>query len=254
MALGQVGYRTPRSQQETAKFTRERAMGAYLAADRAKVVADVDRYGIEHRSMMGMTPLMMAADAGHLSLLEMLMERGARIDAVDPLGRMPIHFALRRGFADPQFAEEKLGAMYELLCPTAIEIEVDGRRERLSRSQGEFLVLLFLVARFHELYAKVPRRRGGFMAKMIDEKALASFPRSVVPEWRRRREYWHGVLARGEVESTYRPARKLWRRERMGHYVPSQAVAVRVAREADGAETYVSLAELVAIGMLDGAS
>jgi hypothetical protein len=252
MALARVGYRHPRSQQDTAEVARERAMGAYLAGDRVKVIADVDRYGLEHRCMMGLTPLMMAADAGNLALVEMLSERGARLDEVDSLGRMPIHFALRRGFADARFAEETLGAMYELLCPTAIEIEVDGRRERLSRSQGEFLVLLLLVARFHELYRRFPRRNGGFTARMIDEAALASFPRSVVPDRRRRREYWNGVLARGEVESTYRPARKLWQRERMGHYLPSAAVAVRVAGEREGAERYVGLSELLAERMLDG--
>jgi hypothetical protein len=59
-------------------------------------------------------------------------------------------------------------------------------------------------------------------------------------------------LARGEVESTYRPARKLWRRERLGHYAPSEAVAVRVAGDRDGADVYVSLAELLALRMLDG--
>jgi hypothetical protein len=249
-SLGGVGHQAPRTQQETAKFARERSMGAYLAGDHAKVIADIDRYGLEHRSMMGLTPLMMAADVGNLGLVERLTERGARIDAVDSLGRMPIHFALRRAFADARFAGETLGAMYEALCPTAIEIEVDGRRERLSRSQGEFLVLLLLVSRFHELYRDAPRRRGGFTAKMIDEAALSSFPRSVVPEQRRRREYLNGVLARGEVDATYRPARKLWRRERMGHYVPSE-VAVRVAGEREGTEAYVPLSELLAVKMLD---
>ncbi len=249
-ALPGVGYRAPRTQAETAKFARERSMGAYLAGDLAKVMADVDRYGLEHRSMMGLTPLMMAADAGNLALMEALVERGARLDEVDSLGRMPIHFAVRRAFADATFARDTLGASYEVLCPTAIEIEVDRRRERLSRSQGEFVVLLLLVSRFHELYFQVPRRRSGFMAKMIDEEALAAFPRSVVPEERRRREYLNAVLARGEVHSTYRPARKLWRRERMGHYVPSE-VAVRVAAGTEGEGAYVPLSELLALRMLD---
>ena len=252
-ALGRAGYRAPRSPQETARFARERAMGAYLESDRAKVIADVDRYGLEHRSMMGMTPLMMAADAGSLTLVELLVERGARIDAVDSLGRMPIHFALRRAFRSAEFAADKLGPMYELLCPTAVELEVDGRRQRLSRNQGEFLVLLVLVARFHELYATRSRRRSGFTAKMVDDAAVASFPRSVIPEGRRRREYWNGVLARGEVDSTYRPARRLWRREKLGHYAPSEAVALRVAGGADGEQAYVGLAALLAVGMLDRA-
>lgn len=241
-------YQPPRSAEATASFARERAMAPYLRGDHAKVISDVERYGLEHRSMMGMTPLMMAADAGDVVLAEALLERGARIDAVDTLGRMPVHFALRRAFGEPAFAEDKLGALYDLLCPTAIEIEVDGRRLRLGRNQGEFFLLLCLVARFHELYAGM-RRHHGFTAKFCSDKALQAFPRSVVPEARRRREYWSAVLARAEIDSSYRPARRLWRRERLGHYVPSQ-VAIRTSTDT-GTERYVPLVELLALPLLE---
>ena len=243
-----AAYRPPYSAAITAKNARERAMGAYVAGDVGKVMSDADRYGLEHRSMMGMTPLMMAADVGNVPLVEKLMERGARIDAVDSLGRMPIHFALRRSFRDATFARDALGALYELLCPTAIAIEVDGRRLRLARSQGEFVLLLFFVARFHELYAGA-RRRGGFTAMMVDEAVLATFPRSVVPEERRRRTYWNSVLARAEVGSNYKPARKLWCRERIGHYVPS-GVGVRVAGEVGKEDAFVPLSGLLAHDLL----
>ena len=122
-------------------------------------------------------------------------------------------------------------------------------RLRLARSQGEFVLLLFFVARFHELFGGA-RRRGGFTAKMVGEELLSTFPRSVVPESRRRRVYWNGVFARAEVDSTYKPARKLWQRERMGHYVPS-GVAVRVAGEVGKDDAYVPLAELLGVGLLE---
>lgn len=243
-----AGYQPPRDPDATAAFARERAMAPYLQGDQAKVIADAERYGLEHRSMMGMTPLMMAADVGDIALAETLLDRGARIDALDTLGRMPVHFALRRAFGDPAFAQDKLGALYDLLCPTAIEIEVDGRRLRLGRDQGEFFLLLCIVARVHELYQSGDRR-GGFTAKHCAEPALRAFPRSVVPEARRRREYWSGVLARAEVNSSYRPARRLWRRERIGHYMPSQ-VAIRTSTDT-GADRYVPLTELLGLPWLE---
>jgi hypothetical protein len=246
-----AGYRAPRTVASTREMARERAMASYLAADKAKVLGDVDRYGLEHRSMMGMTPLMMAADAGDVALVEVLLERGARIDAVDPLGRMPVHFALRRAFEDPAFAREKVGPLFELLCPTAIEIEVDRRRLRLAKGQGEFLLLLFFVARFHELFASGRRRVAGFGTKHIAEETLAAFPRSVVPDERRRRVYWNGVLARGEIDSSYRPARRLWARERNGHYLPSPVVSIRVAGEGGQDDRYVPFPELLALDLLD---
>src|SRR5690606_31219236 len=127
--------------------------------------------------------------------------------------------------------------------------ELDGRRVRLSRSQGEFFVLLCLMARMHELYRGL-RRYSGFTAKLLDDAALAAFPRSVVPAERRKRAYWSSVLARAEVSSSYRPARKLWRRERTGHYLPS-AVGVRVAGEPGREDRFVPLDELLALPLLE---
>jgi hypothetical protein len=246
---GQPAYRPPRPREATAAQARERALGAYLKGDARQALADVGRYGLEHRSMMGMTPLMMATDVGDLELARTLVERGARIEAIDTLGRMPIHFALRRAFHDRDYAQDKLGAFYELLCPTAIELEADGRRLRLARNQGEFFLLLCFVARFHELYRSA-RRHSGFSGQLVSDSALAAFPRSVVPEERRRRTYWNAVLARAEVDSNYSPRRPLWQRERTGHYFPSR-IAVRVSGEAGADDTFVPLSELLETERID---
>jgi hypothetical protein len=213
-------------------------------------MADVARYGLEHRNLMALTPLMMAAYAGNVPLVEALLDRGARLDAVDTFGRMPLHFALRSAFRDAQFASERLGALYELLCPTGLDLEVDGRLIRLSRSQGEFFVLSTMLALFHDAYGRSGLRRKGFTAAMLGDDVLGAFPRSVLPEERRRRVYWNGVLARGEVDSPYRPARKLWRRESHRSYAPSDTARLRTSDDAGG-ERLRSLRDRLRIPLLD---
>jgi hypothetical protein len=244
----EAGYRSPKPAEDLAEGLRNRSM-AHYAKDPGKVLLEVTRYGLEHKSMLGMTPLMMAADAGNVKLVETLLDRGARIDAVDSLGRLPVHFALRRALQDRDFAREKLGPLFALLCPPSIDLEVDDKRLRLTRAQGEFLLLLFVVARFHHLYAGSARYRG-FQTAHVDERLLRDFPRSVVPDERRRRVYWNGVLARAEVGSTYRPARKLWKRERLGHYLPS-SVGVRVAGDEGKPDVYVPLDRLLGLDLLE---
>jgi hypothetical protein len=248
---GRAGYRPPKRYRDAVAPTRERFLAMYAAKDPGRVLADVARYGLEHRNMMAMTPLMMAAAAGNIALVETLLDRGARIDAVDTFGRMPVHFALRRAFHEPAFAEAKLGALHDLLCPTGIDVQVDGHLLRVSRGQGEFFVLAAMTALFHDCYDRTGVREGGFAATRLDEKAVAAFPRSLIPEERRRRTYWNAVLARAEVGSSYRPARKLWRREKHGHYVPSEGALIRTTDE-HGAEGFRSMVDALRIALLDG--
>ncbi|MBV9949589.1 MAG: hypothetical protein JOZ69_22295 [Myxococcales bacterium] len=247
-----AGYRPVRTFDATADHLRERLLGPYRPrkGDPGRIFADVDRYGPEHRNMMSLTPLMCAAAVGNVALAERLVERGCRVDSVDVFGRMPLHFALRGAFGSATFATDHLGALYEILCPTGLDLEAEGRLLRLSRHQGEFFVLSAMIALFHSLYDRYGQRRGGFGAAMLEEAVLSAFPRSVLPEERRKRTYWNGVLARAEESSTYRPARRLWKRERLGHYVPSAATRLRTVDDR-GVERFESLSELLRIATLD---
>jgi hypothetical protein len=243
-------YRPPRPYDKTVEATQERLLASYRDKDDRRVMEDVAKYGLEHRTMMSLTPLMSAARVGNIALVEKLIDRGARLDAVDVFGRMPIHFSLRSAFERPAFATENLGALYELLCPTGLDLECDGRLMRLSRNQGEFFILSSMLALFHTLYDRFGLRPKGFAATMLDADILDAFPRSVLPEERRKRTYWNGVLARAEETASYRPARKLWRRSRIGHYVPSATTKLRTMGD-DGVESFRSLEALLRVPMLD---
>ncbi|MCL2726414.1 MAG: hypothetical protein FWD69_18500, partial [Polyangiaceae bacterium] len=245
-----ANYRPQQSFVVTAESVAKRFSAAHGSKDIRKILDEIERYGLEYRNPMSLTPLMMAAWEGNIELVTALVDRGARIDAVDTLGRMPLHFALRLSFQAPYFAERKLGALYELLCPTGLDLKVDGRLLRLARNQGEFFVLNAMIAMMHTLYAESGSQRKGFSATFFSEKTLAAFPRSVVAESRRRRIYWNGVLARAEVDSTYVPARKLWRRERHGNYVPSDQALLRTIDD-QGTETFRSIPEILRIPLFD---
>ena len=245
-------YQPPRPLALAVEAAKERFLTPYRDRDSARVLADISKYGVEHRNMMALTPLMLAAAAGNVTLVETLLERGARLDAVDTFGRYAFHFALRAALRDSRFASSKLGPLYDLLCPTGIDLQVDGRLVRLARNQGEFFVLALMMASFHDLYDRYGLRPNGLQAPRLDAM-LAHFPPTVVPDERRKRTYWNAVLARGELDSTYRPARRLWKRERQGHYVPADLALLRVTDDR-GEETYRSLADLLRKAWLDDAA
>jgi hypothetical protein len=245
-----AGYAAQRRPSELAPTLHDRALAPYRETDGWRVIADVDKYGVDHRTMFSLTPLMLAAWAGNSALVETLLDRGANKTEVDVFGRTALHHALRVAGRDPAYAADKLGALYELLCPTVVELEVDGRLVGLSRAQGEFFVLARMQAEVHGLWDRFALRRSGFTSALLDENALSAFPRSVVPEVRRKRSYWNSVLARAEVDASYVPARKLWVRERQGHYMPSPKLRVRVRDGEAGTERFVALVELLRLPLV----
>jgi hypothetical protein len=60
----------------------------------------------------------------------------------------------------------------------------------------------------------------GYFAEQLHQ-VLEGLPVHLWKEIRRKRSYLNQVLARAEVDSRYRPARRLWARTRNGHY-PAQ--------------------------------
>ena len=68
----------------------------------------------------------------------------------------------------------------------------------------------------------------------------------------RKRDYVSGVMARAEVGSSYRPARKLWKRRETGYYAPAPDLKLR-RKTADG-ETWTSIADAMNLAAVaDGA-
>jgi hypothetical protein len=208
-----------------------RALEGYEGKNFKQVLWNVDTWGVDFRSPQNLTPLMLAAFAGNRPLVEALLERGADLDARDHCGRAAVHWALRRALWQPGFAAERLGPVYDLVAPASFDLKVEGRLVQIGREQGEYFYVQQLIARFAGLFEYTWGRTAGVTSGFLQGKELDAFPDIVVAERRRKRTYLNHLLARNEVQSTYPSSRRLWVRERHGHYLPNPALEVRV-REA----------------------
>ncbi|KAF5275142.1 hypothetical protein FQA39_LY18678 [Lamprigera yunnana] len=111
-----------------------------------EILQQCDQYGVDHRSVLDATPLMLAAEAGNLALLDALIERGADIEQRDLFGHSAQHHALARATRDSAYAQGPFAAVWQRVAAPFIDVQVDGRLLRLHQHQGEYLPLQLMLS------------------------------------------------------------------------------------------------------------
>jgi len=201
-------------------------LAPYQGKNGKDVLQDCDRYGLEHRTIMNGTPLMMAARAGNVPLVEALLERGARIDSVDHFGRNACHWCLRQAIEDPQYAKGPFSALWSLLAPPSLDLNIGHRLLQLDRHLPEYLL-------FQSIWAVMPFWPAGkdgaifaFSSANIAD-IWENLPKTVVPEFRRNRSYLSALFARNEIHRDYPYNRHLFQRLSRGWYTIQPRLSLR---------------------------
>jgi hypothetical protein len=201
------------------------------------VLDQVERHGVDFRSPMGLTPLMLAVRAQNLPLVEALLSRGARRDLRDHAGRSALSWLLRGIYADADGRPSKLvGPLYDLLAPPSFDVDVEGRLHQVGRETAEYFLFESMLAMHSHCQTGRWNDLADFRVAWWDrDDRLESWPDVVLKPARRRRAYLSGVLARQEVDSTYPSTKRLFFRVRHGSYWIAPRLKLR-AIGPDGAE------------------
>ena len=202
----------------------------YFSHNFKDVLRQCEQYGIEHRLPMNMTPLMAAAAAGNLPLVEALLERGADREAADQYGCNALHWAMRAAFHDPKFAGGAFAALYERLAPSSIDINTGERLVRIDRHLSEYFLFQTMWALFKSRFTHQQRRLNAAFETQAIIDAWQHLPANVVRPERNKRQHLSSVLARNEVERDYLYNRALFIRTSQGWYQFNPKLSVRRRR------------------------
>ncbi len=211
----------------------ERSAKALYSKNFKEILHQCASHGIEHRLQMNQTPLMAAAAAGNVGLVEALLERGADQQNVDHFGCNALHWAMREAFRDPAFASGPFVALYGLLAPSSIDVNTSERLVRIDQRQSEYFLFQTFWVLFKSLFTHdQPRELAAVETQTILE-AWEHLPATVVGHERRKRSYLSGVLARNEVSRDYAYNRRLFKRRALGCYQFNSALSVRQRRNGE---------------------
>jgi hypothetical protein len=188
---------------------------------------------------MNQTPLMAAAAAGNVPLVEALLERGADREAIDHYGGNALHWALREAFRDPKFARGPFAALYELFAPAGIDVNTGERLVRIDRHLSEYFLFQTLWTLFKSRFTHRQRRAYGAFKTQAILEVWQHLPANVVRPERNKRQHLSGVLSRNEVDRDYAYNRALFMRVSQGWYQFNPKLLVRRRQGADGLWTPV---------------
>ncbi|TAH45733.1 MAG: hypothetical protein EYC67_10285, partial [Betaproteobacteria bacterium] len=213
----------------------------YFSRSFKDVLRQCDQHGVDHRLPLNQTPLMAAAAAGNVALIDALLERGADPEATDHYGWNALHWALRESFRDPAYARGPLGAVFERVAPARIDVNTGERLVRIDRHHAEYFLLQTMWVLFRSRFSR-PQRRflAAFEAQAILD-AWQHLPAAVLRAERNKRQHLSSVLSRNEVARDYAYNRQLFRRVEQGWYQfnPQLSVRRRVRGEGGEVETWV---------------
>ena len=189
---------------------------------------EIKRYGVNYRDQFNLTPLLAATENGSVKVLDFLLIQNADTDVMDNSGRNPFRIAINKLYFSPQSAN-KLKDIFSQILPENIRVEVNDRMVKIPNRKMEYFLLNIFMTLQDALINNCLHKFEVEGVKAGDvEKVIAHYPESIMPDYRKRKNYISSILAKNEMDSKNAYNNALFIRIERGYYCINPELSVFV--------------------------
>lgn len=250
--LSALNYRPADKWDKEGPVLLRRLFQAYATDSPKALMPDLQRYGVDFRNAMNLSPFMLAISYGATQIADYLIQNGAKTDGTDNYGRSVVRIALMRAQADATFKSRILNRFYPTLKTEPLRVQINHRLVKLDAHQAEYFMLQFMLATLRSKLNSVTRPNVYGRAETDEPvfraadfiQVFEGLSEQVMPTYRRKRPYISSILSKNELERDDKYNKKLFIRLRQGEYVPHPLMEIQVG------ESWVNVYDLTELNEL----
>lgn len=233
-------YRPAERWTQEGKSILRRMMSEYEQDNVKALQPKLQKYGIDFRNEVNLTPLMLALSHGADQVADHLIEKGAKINLTDNFGRNILQLIILRSYLDANYKQKTMNHFYGLLKGESLKVKINNRLIKLDSHQAEFLMLNFMISVMQtHLITRTsqPTKMWGrndtspTFQNADFERFFDGLASSIVPDYRRKRTYMSSILAKNEVDRDDKYNKKLFVRLQIGMYLPNPLMELLIDDE-----------------------
>jgi ankyrin repeat protein len=231
--LKDQGFRPATNIKRSYPIMYDKHLQKYTIKNSTAVLKEIQTYGVDHRTVMNFTPLMSAIYAGNINLVHQILEMGPSLELKDSLNRNPLQLAIFQTVFSEKNLAPMLASIYHRIALDSISLNIDEHLVKIDASRAEYLlfniVLTFYAYMIHfQIKGYSNHWNMGFNAQQIFQ-LVKKLPPSIWPDYRKKQSYLSSLLSRNEINSNYRPNRKLFKRLSRGYYIINPNLKIKTS-------------------------
>jgi len=249
-ALSTLKYRPADRWKQDGPGLLKRTYQEYYRDDVKMLQPKIQKYGIDFRSELNLTPFMLAVSHGAVKIAAFLLENGTKTDLTDNFGRNALQLAIWKSRSEAGQKADFLNQFYPKLKADSLKVKIQNRLVKIDSHQAEFLMLHLMIGTLRaNLSQGLANANWRGVSVGFSTANYANFytplSQQVIAEFRRQRPYISSILAKNEVNRDDKYNKKLFVRIQQGVYFPNPIMEIQVENE------WVNIYDLIDIDSLE---